>query len=402
MHIYSHSRLETFENCALKYRFQYIDRIKKPGFESVEAFLGKRVHEALKKLYDDLAFNRKNSAEELLAYYRTQWDKEWGPGVAIVEAGRTQRDYFEYGAAGIQNYYREHAPFQDSHTLATEERIQFPLDEVGHYQIQGYVDRIDRLADGSYEIHDYKTSRSVPPQQEADTNRQLGLYEIGLRQRWTDVQRVELILHYVRHGVSLRSKRSDQQLTQLRQTAVQLIERIESEKEFEPRKSALCDWCEFKPDCPIWKHVVSVEALPREEFKEDQGVKLVDEYERLKSTIQKLEQDLMNLRDKILAFSKEQSISAIQGTRANLSIHIAKRLDFPKQGDRGRQDLESIIHRAGKWAEVSILSLPRLAKVISEKNWPAEVLKKVAQFALRREVPTIRLHRADGSVEDEE
>jgi hypothetical protein len=45
MPIYSHSRLETFETCPQKYNFRYIDEIAKLKEQTVEAFVGSRVHE---------------------------------------------------------------------------------------------------------------------------------------------------------------------------------------------------------------------------------------------------------------------------------------------------------------------------------------------------------------------
>lgn len=401
MPVYSHSKLETFENCPQKYKFKYIDKIEKPGFQGVEAFVGNRVHEVLKKLYDDLLFEKRNEVADLLRYYRERWDKEWGPEVAIVEAGRTQEDYFEYGAACIRNYYTGHHPFGHSRTLATEERVQFPLDEGGEFQIQGYVDRIGRREDGTYEIHDYKTSRSVPSQHQADASRQLALYDVGLRRRWKDVQRVELIWHYVRHGVTLRSQRSEEQLTQLRGTTIELIQQIESEKKFEPHKSRLCDWCEYKPDCPLWKHSFKVASLPRDDFRADDGVRLADEYQSVRSRIKLLEHELEELKERIVAFAKRQGTAVLQGSHGQVSVRFTERVDFPRQGDPDREELEDILHRAGKWAEVSILSLPRLAKVFMERIWPAELTKKVGEFALRHEIPVVRIRRFDGSEEEE-
>lgn len=55
MAIYSHSKLETFENCPLRYKFAYIDRIKREE-EGIEAFLGSRFHEVMEKLYKDLNY----------------------------------------------------------------------------------------------------------------------------------------------------------------------------------------------------------------------------------------------------------------------------------------------------------------------------------------------------------
>lgn len=253
MPVFSHSRLETFENCPLKYKFRYIDKIEKPGVQSIEAFVGNRVHEVLKKLYDDLLQARRDTLEELLKFYRKQWKKEWGPGITIVAARRTARDYLEYGAICIRNYYRLQQPFDRAKTVATEQRIDFSLDAGGRYSMTGYVDRIARQAGGIYEIHDYKTSKSLPTQAEADSSRQLGLYQLGIRKQWEDATSVELQWHYLRHGVTLRSTRSSQQLARLCETTAALIDKIEAEKRFEPRKSRLCDWCEYKPDCPAWK-----------------------------------------------------------------------------------------------------------------------------------------------------
>jgi putative RecB family exonuclease len=402
MPLYSHSRLETFEQCPLKYKFQYIDKIEKPGFESIEAFVGSRVHEALKKLYDDLLFGKTNTLDELLDYYKSRWQVEWGPEVTIVAPGRTQQDYFEYGALGIKTYYAENQPFQQSRTLATEERVLITLDKNGRHKVQGYVDRIARREDGTYEIHDYKTARSLPPQTEVDSSRQLALYEMGLRERWRDVERVDLIWHYVRHGVALRSRRSAAQLVELRETTVELIERIETEKDFEPRKSPLCDWCEYKPDCPLWRHVLMVETLPGDKFRADDGVRLCDDYVRIKFEIEALEHRLEELKEQVVAFAKRQGLRVIQGSRANLHVKTSKELDFPKSGDPSRGDMENLLHRAGKWNDVSILSLPRLASAIKAKAWPQELIRKLRDFAVLHEKVSVSVQRPrDGSEEAE-
>jgi hypothetical protein len=46
---YSHSRISNFENCKRQFRFRYIDEVKSDR-ESIEAYLGKRVHEILERL----------------------------------------------------------------------------------------------------------------------------------------------------------------------------------------------------------------------------------------------------------------------------------------------------------------------------------------------------------------
>lgn len=73
MTTYSHSRLTTFENCRLAYKFSYIDRIKREE-DSIEAFLGSRFHEVMEKVYAERAF-WKPSASDLQRYFNELWDK---------------------------------------------------------------------------------------------------------------------------------------------------------------------------------------------------------------------------------------------------------------------------------------------------------------------------------------
>ena len=49
---FSYSQINTFSNCPQKYKLIYIDKIKKPH-DSIEAFLGKVVHEVLEWIYKE-------------------------------------------------------------------------------------------------------------------------------------------------------------------------------------------------------------------------------------------------------------------------------------------------------------------------------------------------------------
>lgn len=68
MTIYSHSRLSCFEQCPNKFKLKYIDKVESDIEQSVEAFLGSRVHETLEKLYRDLDYHKLNSLDDLLVF----------------------------------------------------------------------------------------------------------------------------------------------------------------------------------------------------------------------------------------------------------------------------------------------------------------------------------------------
>ena len=51
MRIHSHSSLGSFENCPRQYWYQYIGKPDVERVDTIEAFLGKRVHVALEALH---------------------------------------------------------------------------------------------------------------------------------------------------------------------------------------------------------------------------------------------------------------------------------------------------------------------------------------------------------------
>ena len=84
MPVFSNSRLGAYEQCPLKYKYQYIDKIKVEEAKTVEAFMGSCVHETLEKLYRDLKLQKRNTQEDLLKFYNDLWAKNWSDDIKIV------------------------------------------------------------------------------------------------------------------------------------------------------------------------------------------------------------------------------------------------------------------------------------------------------------------------------
>jgi putative RecB family exonuclease len=246
---YSHSRLSTYENCPRQFKYRYIDQIKVEG-EGVEAFVGKRVHEILERLYHHVArFGKPPSLGQVLDRFRQDFERAWHDKVTIVNAENPRAFYEQRGERCLENYYRSHYPFSSGETVALEARLRMTLDTEGRYRAVGIVDRIVRKGVGAFEIHDYKTSGYLPPQRRIDQDRQLALYQIGLEQTYSDAKEVELVWHYLVFNKTLRSRRTPEALAELRDSTVRLIDAIEAEAEFRPRPSALCRWCDYAGLC---------------------------------------------------------------------------------------------------------------------------------------------------------
>jgi putative RecB family exonuclease len=242
--------LGCFENCPRQFRYRYIDKLPAPS-ESIEAFVGKRVHDILERLHRFLDKGRIPPLDAVLQRFRTLWEERFdGRRIRIVREGTTAEGYRAEGERCLRNHYRRHYPFDREETVAIEERVIFSLDDADAYRMQGVIDRLVRAADGCLEIHDYKTARRLPRQSALDQDRQLALYEMGVRTRYPESGEVRLVWHYLMHDQVRSSSRTAQQLAELRGRTMELIDRIRSEREFEPRPGPLCGWCEYNGICP--------------------------------------------------------------------------------------------------------------------------------------------------------
>jgi len=250
MSVYSHSRISTYEQCALKFKYQYIDKIIPLRKETIEAYLGRIVHETLEWLYTQIKNKKTPLIEEVIDYYSKKWEEKYESDTPIIDKRKTQKDYFNKGIKFLIDYYMKYKPF-NTNTIEVEKRIVINLDENGKYKIQGFIDRLDYNSEiGEYEIHDYKTTNSVPYKERIDNDRQLALYSIGIKELYG--KNVTLVWHFLAHNLKVCSRRTEEQLQELKGKTLSIIKKIESTEEFLPNKSVLCSWCEYKPICPVW------------------------------------------------------------------------------------------------------------------------------------------------------
>jgi putative RecB family exonuclease len=392
MPTYSHSKLSAYENCPFGYKLAYIDKIKRDT-EGIEAFLGNQVHDTLQKCYDDIRRTKLNTLDELLACYDSLWQKNWHPGIAIVRKGLTPEHYRNLGQKIMETYYKRYAPFSTDITIGTELMLNFSLDAENRYRMTGLIDRLARTPDGAFWIHDYKTSAYLPSQAEADEERQLALYQVGVRKRWPEIKDIRLVWHYLAFDTELISARTEASLAGLTADTIQLIEKIEAEKEFAPRESALCDWCDYPDLCPLRKHYHTVENLPPNKYLAEPGVALVNKYAELKQKAGDIEQEMEQVREALIDYSRRENMTIIKGSERRARIRFDTRLKFPGKNDTERTGLDDVIIQAGKWDEVSMLDTNALIRVVGEKAWDKTLIDRVMQYGWLEESCMISLSK---------
>ena len=396
MPTYSHSQLSTYETCPHQYKLSYIDKIKIET-EGIEAFMGSRVHDALEKLYRDLKVTKLNSLEEILEYYHQSWEKNWNEMIQIIRKDYSAEDYRRLGERCITDYYKRYYPFDQGKTLGLEENIYFALDEEKGYWIRGFIDRLALSDHSILEIHDYKTSGRLPTQEDVNSDRQLAFYQMGVEGKWKDIQEVRLVWHYLAFDTEIRSSRTPEKLHQLRRETLELIQKIESDRQFLPKEGALCDWCDYQAFCPKRKHLITVENLPLNEYLNEEGVALVNKYVELKERKglldEEIDVELAKVEEALYAYAQKEEIEAIYGSDHVAKIKVETKEKYPLKGDPSRRALDEMIKKAGKWMEVSDLNPWMLARVIGRGNWDSSLVKKVKGFSTLEESKSITVSK---------
>ncbi|RMG00615.1 MAG: PD-(D/E)XK nuclease family protein, partial [Nitrospirae bacterium] len=399
---YSHSMLSTYENCPRQFKLRYIDRIKPPGGEEwIEAFLGSRVHEVLEKLYKDLILSKTNKLDDLLIYYNDQWEKNWHKGVVITKKGYTKKHYKDSGKRAIRDYYKRHYPFDRDRTLATEKLVYF---DIKGYKIRGYIDRFSLAGDGTYEIHDYKTSGSLPPQSKFDSDRQLALYQIGISEQFPKAKNnTRLIWHYLLFDQTFESKRTASELRDLKKNVISLIKTIENDDDYRPSEGPLCDWCEYPQYCPARKHMFKVNSLPPNKYLKEKGVTIVNKYVSLKSRLDELKKEERSIQEELalleevaIKYADKREITSISGSDHILKISRDRIIQFPHPSDEGRDELERYLKKSGLWTVVAGLNTRKLASMVKRGEIDGRKLRAILKFAAEEERVTVKLVRKRG------
>ena len=271
-HAYSFSRIESFEKCKLQYRHRYIDKLPL-RVETIEAFMGTKVHEALKEFYDYVKNKVVKPIDWILSRYDELWKKDYHDSINIVKKELSAEEFYKKGKKCLIDYYEEYKPFHQDKFVKTDESISFNLKQnEGDYQFFRILDRLDwNDREKIFEIHDYKTSSTLMTQEEADRDLQLPLYQIALMSKWPEAEKAKLVWHFLLFNKQIESYRTKEKLTEIQKEVIDDIKKIEACEQFLPQKSALCDWCDFQEICPLWKHPKKVEKLEKNKYRNDPG-----------------------------------------------------------------------------------------------------------------------------------
>lgn len=245
----SPSKVTSFRQCALAFRFTAIERLPEPP--TVWTVKGTLVHSALERLFwrhERGARTPAAASAELAAVWdELQHHPDWlelalSPG----DAGTFRAD----AEVLVGNYFRLEDP-NEVNAVGIEVTLEARLDDL---RLRGIIDRLDMTPDGELVVVDYKTGRAPSPTYEQSKLTGVHIYALLCHEVLGRLPVAVRLLH-LKEPTIITAEPSEQSLRGQRVKALAVwsaVRRACQSEDFRPRTSPLCNFCRFQAYCPAY------------------------------------------------------------------------------------------------------------------------------------------------------
>lgn len=252
----SPTRIGIYLECAVKYRYVYVDKIGRFYTRARAGFsFGSTLHRVLQQFHDT---GESHSAEQMAEEVEQRWI------AAGYETAEQEQEYRDAGRRVVEAYHEAHQQrsAEQVETLATEKTISC---DMGRFKLMGRVDRIDRHSDGRLEIIDYKSGRMETSSEEVRDSLAMSCYQLILRKNYPGV-RVAATIYCLRSGNHASAELTDEESERFERDLITVGADIldTNYAELAPVPVPACPACDFLPRCErFWRER---EAQDRWEF----------------------------------------------------------------------------------------------------------------------------------------
>lgn len=242
----SPSRASSFQDCPLQFRFASIQGLPQPpGFHAVK---GNVVHRALELLLRLSAPERtREAARDAMSSSRNEYEAKYDfVGLNLDDAAA--REFW----ADCERLTDAYFDLEDPTTLDDIELELWVEAPLGTFNVRGYVDRLERTKEGALVITDYKTGRAPRESDVGNKMRQLEMYAYMVRALRGELPS-RMRLMYLKDKVVLEQQPTESSMKFLEKRTIALFDAIEracTNGNFPPKRSGLCNFCNFKQWCP--------------------------------------------------------------------------------------------------------------------------------------------------------
>ena len=151
----------------------------------------------------------------------------------------------------LLNNYME---IEDPTSFDPLERERWVRGSINDLNLRGILDRMDRNQNGDLIIVDYKSGKAPMAKYKEPRFFALKLYALLIKEELGEMP-VELKLIYLKNSTIHTLKITEEDLSNAKNEILEIwanIKKAYEENEFPAIKNTLCDWCYYKPICPVF------------------------------------------------------------------------------------------------------------------------------------------------------
>jgi putative RecB family exonuclease len=258
----SPSKVASFKDCALAFRFSAIDRLPEPP--SPWTVKGTLVHRALELLFWEMPAGSR-TLDRALALLDTAWEEAQADEefVALGLPVEEHEAFLADAAALVRNYFELEDPDR-VRVLGTELRLEAT---VGTLTLRGIIDRLELDDDGELVVTDYKTGRAPGVNYEQGKLGGVQFYAFLCEQVFgRRPARVQLL--HLREPVAIVATPTEQSLRGLQARTAAVWSAVElacRRDDFRPKPGPLCGYCAYKAYCPAFGGDPALAAAVRQD-----------------------------------------------------------------------------------------------------------------------------------------
>ena len=251
--ILSPTKISTYLECAVKYRYVYIDKIGRFYFRSRAGFsFGSTLHHVLQQFHEKGAAH---TTDELTIELEQRWI------TAGYESPEQENEYLAAGKIIVEAYHEANEIRAELgvETIATEKTINC---EMARFKLSGRVDRIDRHPDGTIEVIDYKSGRETVSIDDVRESLAMSCYQLILSKIYPEVP-ITSTIYCLRSGQAASSAMSPEERQEFETDLTVLGNEIldADYPNINPTHIAACETCDFLSRCERYWRAQALEEL---------------------------------------------------------------------------------------------------------------------------------------------
>ena len=135
---------------------------------------------------------------------------------------------------------------------------------------------------------------------------------------------------------------------------------------FEPKMNPLCDWCQYQPYCPLYKH----KYIKEHKTADSKQIKdIIREYFEIKAKQGESNKRISELKEEINLYCDKNEIDRIFGDEGYITRLSQQRFNYDSE------KLKLILEPLGKWNEILTVDKAKFKKVID--SLPNNIKKEI-------------------------